>query len=98
VNLQYPPGVKVAPGGQTHPGLGSEVAQLPPSQVQVQTHLSEHAPRPTSATGAAARAGSFPGMGDLVASFESAKQKGIYFTSIFFVSFHPSSISWCTYE
>ncbi|KIJ56834.1 hypothetical protein M422DRAFT_238430 [Sphaerobolus stellatus SS14] len=69
-NLQYPPGVKAS--GPPQLGLGSE-AQLAPSQAQ--QHASEQAPRPTSATGPTARAGSFPGMGDLVLSFESAKQK-----------------------
>jgi hypothetical protein len=77
-NPQYPPGVKVINQAQ-HSNLGgdSHVSMPPPPQQQ---HTSEPVARPTSTAGALPpRNGpaSFPGMSDLVVSFENAKQKGI---------------------
>lgn len=80
-NPQYPPGVKVANQTQ-HVNLGSDShvsIPPPPQQPPQQQHASEPVARPTSTTGTLPpRNGpaSFPGMSDLVVSFENAKQKG----------------------
>lgn len=78
-NPQYPPGVKV-PHQPQQASLGSDSHVSIPPPPQQQQHVSEPVARPTSTAGALPpRNGpaSFPGMSDLVISFENAKQKGV---------------------
>lgn len=72
---QYPPGVKVPLPSQTSKTADARPLQTIPTNVDLTGRPASAASGPQNLRNGPA---GFPGMGDLVSSFESAKQKGNY--------------------